>query len=181
MTNTTNIQEHTGEIVDQILEGELPENIRSEGVQSATKAFDNLETDVKLAVLYYLYEAMGESVTPAAPGAASAELSQSFFDEFNALPFGDAQLDAMRSLLRSDDNSLCRHYGILSENNKLVIWYVLAERMGKDVVGIPQDYALSEAGNSSLESVKQLDFEQQITFLRDVASAMGKETLQRAT
>jgi Orange carotenoid protein, N-terminal len=84
MTNTTNIQEHTGEIVDQILEGELPENIRSEGVQSATKAFDNLETDVQLAVLYYLYEAMGESVTPAAPGAAGVELSQSFFDEFKS-------------------------------------------------------------------------------------------------
>lgn len=181
MTNTANMHEHTEEIVDQILEGVLPENIRSEGVQKAINLFNGLEVDVKLAVLYYLCEAMGESVTPAAPGAADVELTKGFFDTFNALTFGDAQLDAMRSLVSGHDNSLSRQYGKLSENNKLVIWYFLATRMGKDVIGMPQDYALSEAGNSGLEAVKELDFEQQITFFRDVVSTMGQETLQRVT
>lgn len=138
-----------------------------------------LEVDVKLAILYCLYGAMGKSVTPAAPGAADAELLQGFFDEFDALPYGEAQLDAMRALVRGDDNDLSRAYGIYSENNRLAIWYFLAVRMGIDVIAMPQDYMLSEEGKSSLETVKQLDFEQQITFLRDVASSMGKETIER--
>lgn len=180
MINSSNVHEHTSEIVDQIIEGESAENIRSEGVIEAKREFMILDVDVKLAILYYLYEAMGDSVTPAAPGAASTEIAQIFFDEFDAFPLGDAQLDAMRSLVRGDDNDLGRLYGTFSENNKLVVWYFLAVRMGDDVIGMPQDYTLSEAGKSNLETVKQLDFEQQITFLRDVVSAMGKESITRA-
>jgi hypothetical protein len=122
---------------------------------------------------------MGSSVTPAAPGAADLELLKGFFDEFNALPFGDAQLEAMRAIVRCDDNALCREYGKHTENNKLAIWFILAERMGKDVVDIPEDYKLSDLGQQNLVSIKQLDFEQQITFLRDIAAPMGKDPIQR--
>lgn len=178
MIDSTKIHDHSDEIVTQILDGVSPENVRTEGVKKALSDFKSLNVDVKLAILYYLYTEMGKSVTPAAPGAADVELTNAFFDEFNTLPLGDAQLDAMRSLVRGDDSSLCRTYGTFSENNKLVTWYFLAVHMGNDVIGMPEDYVLSDAGKSSLEAIKLLDFEQQFTFLRDVASAMGKNTIE---
>ncbi|AGY58516.1 orange carotenoid protein N-terminal domain-containing protein [Gloeobacter kilaueensis] len=172
--------QEVSDIVDKALDSEAPEAARSEVVQQTVEQFKTLDVDSKLAVLYYLYEAMGESVTPAAPGAADIELTNAFFSEFNALPQGEAQLEAMRSLVRCDDNALGREYGKLSENNKLLIWYLLAERMGKDVIAMPEDYQLNDIGQQNLVHVKELDFEQQITFLRDVVEPMGRNPIQRA-
>jgi hypothetical protein len=160
--------EETSEMVAQIIAGVPPEEIRSEGVKETVQQFNSLEVDEKLAVLYYLYEAMGTSITPAAIGAADLDFAKTFFDEFNALPFGDAQLDAMRALVRGDDSSLSQRYNSLVDNNKLALWYILAERMGDDVVGMPEDYKLGDIGKKNIDAVKQLDFEQQITFLRDI-------------
>jgi hypothetical protein len=169
--------EDTAEMVAQIIAGVPPEEIRSQGIKDAVKQFNSLEADDKLAVLYDLYEAMGTSITPAAVGAADLEFAKNFFDEFNALPFGDAQLGAMRSLVRGGDSTLCQRYSSLVENNKLALWYMLAERMGKDVIGMPKDYKLGDIEKQNIDTVKELDFEQQITFLRDIAEAMGKNAV----
>lgn len=182
-----------GEFVQQVVTGELsqPEGTgrgiasdlpaefeRSEAVQQATDQFAALDVDSKLAVLYYLYKGMGEegSVTPAAPQAADLGLVQTFLDEFNALPKGEAQLEAMRALVRNDDSPLGRAYGGFGENNKLVVWYLLAQRMGKDIVDVPGDYQLGDSGKQHLDGLKELGFEQQITFLRAIASTMGRST-----
>jgi Orange carotenoid protein, N-terminal len=169
--------EETAEIVSQIVAGVPAEEIRTHGVKEAVDQFNGLEVDAKLAVFYYLYDAMGDSVTPAALGSADLDLTKNFFTEFDALPFGDAQLDAMRALVRCDDTPICRQYGNLVENNKLAVWYILAERMGDSVIGMPEDYKLADAGKQSLDAVKQLDFEQQITFLRDIANDMGRNAV----
>ncbi|UFP96283.1 orange carotenoid protein N-terminal domain-containing protein [Gloeobacter morelensis] len=168
--------ERISEIVDKTLESQTPGEVRSEGVSEALTQFNGLDVDSKLAILYYLYEGMGDSVTPAAPEAANVVQIQGFFDQFDTLPMGDAQLEAMRALVRGEDNHLGREYGKHTENNKLFIWFLLAERMGKDVIGIPEGYRLSDAAQQSLEGIKELDFEQQITVLRDVAYAMGTKS-----
>jgi Orange carotenoid protein, N-terminal len=165
--------EDTAEMVSQIVAGVPPEEIRSKGIKEAVQQFNGLEVDEKLAVLYYLYAAMGTSVTPAAIGAADLDFAKTFFDEFDALPMGEAQLDVMRALVRGDDSSLCQRYSSLVENNKLALWYILAERMGDDVIDMPADYKLTDIGKQNIDAVKQLDFEQQITFLRDVVEDMG--------
>ena len=173
-------QQEISDIVDQALDSEAPEEARSEAVRQAVEQFNGLDVDTKLAVFYYIYEGMGESVTPAALGAAPIELTQAFLDEFNALPDGEAQLEAQRALVRGDDNTLGREYGKQNENNKLAIWYLIAERMGKDVIGMPEDYKLDDIAQQNLVAVKELDFEQQITFLRDIASPMGHDPIERA-
>jgi len=172
--------QEVSDLVDQVLAGGSPETARSEGVRQAIDMFNRLDVDTKLALLYYMYKEMGKSVTPAAPGAADLELLRGFFDQFNALPFGDAQLEAQRALVRCDDSALCREYGKLSDNNKVVIWFILAERMGKDVIDVPADYQFPEAGQRNLDMIKGLDYEQQITFLRDVCRPMGKDPIQRS-
>ncbi|AGY60673.1 orange carotenoid protein N-terminal domain-containing protein [Gloeobacter kilaueensis] len=166
--------ERISDIVDKTLSTQTPGTVRSEGLQQVRDQFDALDVDAKLAVLYYVYVEMGKSVTPAAPAAADRLRVQDFFNGFDALGQGEAQLEAMRALVRGDDTALGQTYGNFTENDKLFTWFLLAERMGKDVIDVPADYKLSEDGNRALEAIKQLDFEQQITLLRDIAYAMGR-------
>jgi hypothetical protein len=169
--------EETSEMVAQIIAGVPAEEIRSEGIKDAVKQFNSLEVDEKLAVLYYLYKAMGSSIAPSAMGAADHEFAKTFLGEFDALPFGDAQLDVMRSLVRGDDSSLGQRYSSLVDNNKLALLYVLAERMGNNVIAIPENHKLGDIGKENIDAVKGLDIEEQITFLRDIVDAMGKDTV----
>ncbi|WP_287129725.1 orange carotenoid protein N-terminal domain-containing protein [Candidatus Cyanaurora vandensis] len=166
------------DIVDQLMNDVPPEQIRSEDVRSSDNQFDGLSVDDKLAVFYFLYREMGESVTPAALGAANTELASGFFTEFNSLAKGDDQLEAQRAIVRGDDIPLSRAYSSQTENNKLAIWYLIAQRMGGDVTGVPEGYELTDAGNKSFEAVKNLDFEQQITFFRDIANRMGSSPVE---
>ncbi len=166
------------EIVDQLMNDTPPDQIRTSDVRNLSEQLAALEVDEKLAVFYFIYLAMGDSVTPAALGSANVDMTSNFFNEFNRLPFGDAQLEAQRALVRGDDTPLSQAYGSQTENNKLAIWYLIAERMGKDIIGLPEDYKASDNTNQALGAVKQLDFGQQITFLRDFASCMGKAPVE---
>lgn len=168
------------EIADKTLDtSPNSDDVRSDAVKQALEQFASLSVDDKLGVFYYIYEAMGESVTPAAPGAADLELATGFFREFDAMPQGAQQLEAQRAIVQGDDSPISVEYGKLSDKNKLAVWYVIAQRMGKDVIGIPDDYKLSDISQQNLTTLKQLEFEQQITFLEDIAARMGKETIER--
>ncbi len=164
------------DIVDQLMDNKEPSEVRLGDGQAVEDHFAELAVDEKLAVLYFLYKAMGSSVTPAALGTANIDTLTTFFSEFNALDQGDAQLDAQRAIVRGDDTSLSREYACQTENNKLAIWFLIAARMGTDVIGIPDDYQLPELGQKSLTAIQGLDFEYQITFLRHVAEQMGKRS-----
>jgi hypothetical protein len=128
--------------------------------------------DDKLALLYYVYEAMGDSVTPAAPNAADQELSQSVAEELVKLSETE-QLDAMRSIVKGEDTPMSRQYGGLSANNQLLVWYGWAQEMGNTVVGLPSGYEASTAVHQALDKIKDLDFQEQISLLREAATQMG--------
>jgi hypothetical protein len=71
---------------------------------------------------------------------------------------------------------LTREYGALSDTTKLLFWFMLAQGMDAgDVIPMPSDYQLSGAANQVLEQVKALEFQQQMTFFRDIVSPMGSE------
>ncbi|MCJ8282105.1 MAG: orange carotenoid protein, partial [Rivularia sp. ALOHA_DT_140] len=93
------------------------------------------------------------------------------------MPYNE-QLQAMRDLAAKKNTQISRSYGILSANTKLAFWYELSELMVKGVViPMPSNYQLSRDGVQVLESMKQLDFGQQITVLRKVVIDMGIDPL----
>lgn len=51
-----------------------PHSLSNE-TQNIVQAINGLGTDEKLALLYFVYEKMGDSVTPAAPAAADPTIS----------------------------------------------------------------------------------------------------------
>lgn len=146
---------------------------RSEDSNKVVQAFDALSTDEKLALLYYAYTKMGDSITPAAPTAANPEVASRLLgSEFYDLS-DDEQLAVMRAIVNREDTELSRAYGGLTVNNQLVVWYAWAQGMGDTVVDMPQDYQATQAINDALSQIEGLDFEEQISTLREVAGKMG--------
>ncbi len=152
--------------------------ITAESTQQVFQDYSALSVDDKLALLYYIYEAMGDSVTPAAPNAADQQLSQAVAEEL--IKLGEAeQLDAMRSIVKGEDTPISRQYGGLSANNQLLVWYGWAQEMGNTVVDLPSGYEASVAVNQSLEKIKGLEFQEQISLLREAATQMGYSEIGR--
>jgi hypothetical protein len=152
--------------------------ITADATQEVFRSYADLSVDDKLALLYYVYEAMGDSVTPAAPNAADQELSQAVAEELVKLS-ETQQLDAMRSVVKGEDSPVSRQYGGLSANNQLLVWYGWAREMGNTVVDLPSDYEASAGVKQALEKIKGLDFQEQISLLREAATQMGYSEVGR--
>ena len=134
--------------------------------------YDQLSVDDKLALLYYVYEAMGGSITPAAPGAADPELATPLVSELYDMS-EEEQLEAMRSVVKKDQSDISKRYGALSANNQLLVWYGWAEAMGDRIVGMPSDYSPEGPVKAILSDLKGMEFESQISLLREAATRMG--------
>src|ERR687886_409610 len=147
-------------------------SVRSADTKKVVQAFDALSTDDKLALLYYVYEKMGDSITPAAPTATNPEFAPRLLGEYFEMSDED-QLAVMRSIVNREDTELSRAYGALTENNQLLVWYAWAVAMGDTVVDIPNGYQPSQVLNDTLSQIEGLEFEGQISLLRQIAGNMG--------
>ncbi|MBD2499446.1 orange carotenoid protein N-terminal domain-containing protein [Anabaena azotica] len=150
---------------------------QTNATQSVVDAFNKLDTDAKLAWFYFVYEEMGESITPAAPAAAEPELAPLLLGNFFQLSH-DEQLNIMRDIVNRVDTEYSRAYGALKENNQLLVWYVWAVAMGNQIVGMPDDYEGSQAVNDLLAQIQELEFEQQMSVFRTIAGEMGYSEVQ---
>ncbi len=169
---------YTTESASNIFSNSFNSNIQLADTVPATIALiKRLGVDDQLALLWYAYTEMGRSITPAAPGAARLQLAEGLLNSFKQMSHAE-QLQAMRDLVIKKNTSISRAYGILSNNTKLAFWYELSELMVKGfVVPMPPGYQPSRDVVQTLETIKQLDFGQQITVLRSVVADMGVDPL----
>ncbi len=146
-----------------------------QNVSRALSSYNSLSTDDKLALLWYVYTKMGTSVTPAAPGAAADEIAEGLFNQVKELSF-EEQMEVQRNIIESQDSLISREYGSLSENTKLFFWYRLAQGMeAGTIIPVPDGYEPSDSVTQLLSLVESMEFEQQITFLRDAVVGGGAE------
>jgi hypothetical protein len=155
-------------------------NILSEQTQKIFQHYSQLDTDDKLALFYYIYEKMGDSITPAAPNAADLNLTSSLIEDFFELS-DDEQLEIMRDIANCKDTDYSRAYGGFTPNNQLLVWYAWAEGMGDTVVDIPDDYEKTETIKNTLSEIEKLEFEDQISVLREIASKMGYSEIKQVS
>jgi Orange carotenoid protein, N-terminal len=149
----------------------------SEETQKVFSTYSSLEADEKLALLYYVYEKMGESITPAAPAAADPELAPLLLGNFFKLS-GENQLAVMREIVNGEDTEYSQAYGSLTANNQLLVWYAWAQDMGKTVIDMPSNYRTAKAMSDSVSQIEGLEFQDQISVLREIASQMGHTNVQ---
>jgi hypothetical protein len=152
-------------------------NIQAVDVTSVTAQFQSLSTDDKLGLLWVAYTEIGRSITPAAPGAARLQFAEGIINEIKNMS-QDEQLQLMRDLTNKISTPITRAYGVLTNNTKLAFWYQLAELMEAGVViPVPPYYQLSQEANATLVALQSLDFNQQITVLRNAVCDMGVDPL----
>ncbi|MGF1537724.1 MAG: orange carotenoid protein N-terminal domain-containing protein [Elainellaceae cyanobacterium] len=140
--------------------------------KEVVKSFTSFGADEQLALLYFIYKKMGDSITPAVPEAAEPELAPLLLGDFYNLSKDD-QLAVMREIATNADTEYSHAYGALTENNQLVVLYAWAKGMGDTVVGMPDDYSATDEMNKLISDIEGLEFESQISVLRAVATNMG--------
>jgi hypothetical protein len=146
-------------------------NPSSELVQS----FRSLDVDQQLALFWFVYKEMGNSVTPAAPGAStvSPEVAEGLFNQVKDMSH-EQQLQLQRDLIARKNGLLSREYGAMSDTTKLLFWYRLAQGMDSaTIVPMPPNYQLASEAEELFNQIKGLAFDQQITLFRDIVSPMG--------
>lgn len=144
-------------------------------LNQAGEIFNRLSTDDKLAFLWFVYTQMGEQITPAAPDAASPDISQGLFNQVKEKSQQE-QLQIQREIVNRANTQISREYGSLSANTKLAFWYLLARGMDEgSIIPMPDQYELPSEGRDLLAATETMEFEQQITFLRDAVVGMGAE------
>ena len=145
------------------------------------EAFGSLDVDTQLAVLWFVYEKMGTSVTPAAPGASGSEIAQGLFNQVKDLSH-EEQLQVQRDIAGKKSTEISRMYGSMSPETKLAFWYFLAQGMDSGtIIPMPPDYQLSPEGQNLLGQIESMDFQQQIDFLRGGVLPMGAEAASGAS
>ncbi|TFI53765.1 Orange carotenoid protein [Mastigocladus laminosus UU774] len=146
-------------------------------IRESVQAFQNLPVDEQLALFWFIYTEMGDSITPAAPNAStvSPNIAEGLFNQVKELSH-EEQLQLQRDLINKADNRFTREYGSMSDTTKLLFWYRLAQGMeNATIVPMPPNYQLSSQAQELLNKIKQLDFGQQINVFRDYVSPMGAE------
>jgi hypothetical protein len=139
------------------------------------QGFQALDVDGQLALFWFIYQEMGASVTPAAPGASttSSEVAQGLYNQVKEKSH-EEQLQIQRDLVSRTGGDISRHYGALSDTTKLLFWYFLAQGMdSSEIIPFPDDYQLSSEAQSLLERIKQIEFNEQIAVFRDIVAPMG--------
>jgi hypothetical protein len=146
-------------------------------IRECVQAFQNLPVDEQLALFWFIYTEMGNSITPAAPGAStvSPNIAEGLFNQVKELSH-EEQLQLQRDLINKADNRYTREYGSMSDTTKLLFWYRLAQGMeNTTIIPMPANYQLSSQAEQLFNKIKKLDFGQQINLFRDYVSPMGAE------
>jgi len=151
----------------------FPETLSADVIPAITARFMLLSAEDQLALIWYAYLEMGQTITIAAPGAARMQFAERLLNDIKALSFAD-QSQLMCDLANRTDNEVGRTYANWSVNIKLGFWYQLGQWMQQGLVApIPEGYRLSANASAVLSSLKSVDQGQQITLLRNFVVDMG--------
>ncbi|PSO65962.1 MAG: Orange carotenoid protein [Cyanobacteria bacterium QH_2_48_84] len=144
----------------------------------AVDTLTRLSTDNQLAVLWYIYKQMGSQITPAAPGSSGEAIAGGLFEQVKQKPHQE-QLEIQRNIVANEDTQISREYGALSSDTKLAFWYFLARGMDEEtIIPMPSEYKVSQEAENLLAAIETMEFEQQITVLRESVIKMGTQPAQ---
>jgi hypothetical protein len=145
--------------------------------QQAVNKFRQFDVDTQLALLWYGYLDIKDELTPAPP-SESETLAKAVYDRIAALD-PQAQLQAQRDIASGAQSEYGKQYSALDPSGRIELWLLLGQGMeaGK-VIQLPSNYQLPNQTQDFTESIKQLDFEQRINFMRSIVREMGASKAQ---
>ena len=149
--------------------------------KQAIQSFQGFDADTQLALLWFIYEELKGSLTPkGGPDTSGFAIAQGIVDRIQQLP-QDQQLQAQRDVVSGQASEFGTTYGDFNSSNRLAFWYLLAQGMENgQIVNVPSDYQMSGDAQGFFDAIKGLEFNDQITFMRNVVSCMGPESKEGA-
>ncbi|MGB3496255.1 MAG: orange carotenoid protein N-terminal domain-containing protein [Elainellaceae cyanobacterium] len=151
----------------------FPNTLAADAVPATVARFEQLGAEDQLALIWFAYLEMGNTITVAAPGAANMQFAENTLSQIRQLSFQE-QSQAMCDLANRADTPICRAYATWTPNIKLGFWYRLGEWMEEGIAApIPEGYQLSANAAAVLRDIKNLESGQQITVLRNAVVGMG--------
>lgn len=134
-----------------------------EKTKPALEIFRRFDVDTQLAILWFGYLDIKDKLQPAPPESVEVP-GKAVFDQIQALS-QEEQLQAQRDLL-TGANDIGRSYKQLIPNSRMVVWLLLSKGIENGtIIGVPEDYQLPSETDEFTAQIKQLDFEQRISFL----------------
>lgn len=135
-----------------------------ETTRSALEIFQRFDVDTQLALLWYGYLDLKDQLKPAPPDSVEVP-GKAVFDQIQNMSHQE-QLQVQRDLLQGEASEVSSAYNSLSRHAKLEVWLLLAQGMEEGtVIQVPSDYQLPSETDQFTEQIKQLDFEQRISFM----------------
>ncbi len=143
--------------------------------KQSLEAFGRFDVDTQLGLLWFGYKDIKDQLTPANATSAQ-ETAEALFHTIQALS-PEEQLQAQRDIASRADTDISHSYSSLSSSGKLDVWLRLAQGMDKGtIIQVPDDYELPSETKEFVDTVKQLDFEQRINFMRSAVVEMGAKS-----
>lgn len=144
--------------------------------------FQQFGADEQLALLWFIYEEIKGSITPkGGPDTAGFEIAQGVVDQIQQ-GSQEEQLQAQRDILAAQGSGpFVEAYADMNSSTRIAFWYLLAQRMEEgSVIQVPADYQLPSEAQNFLQTFQGWDFNDQITFIRNLVSLMGPSTKEGA-
>ncbi|MBD2104036.1 Orange carotenoid protein [Leptolyngbya sp. FACHB-261] len=141
----------------------------------AVEAFQQLDVDTQLALLWFIYTQVRGPVHPSSPSVASPEVADGLIEQIRQMPEAQ-QLEAQREIVGRVDTPISREYGALSANTKLTFWHHLAQEIDQGkLIAFPDNYKLKPEAQNLMAAIQSLDYGLQIQALRDAVVSMGSD------
>ncbi|NJL44914.1 MAG: hypothetical protein HC922_02490 [Leptolyngbyaceae cyanobacterium SM2_3_12] len=102
-------------------------NIRLQCDQ-AVAAFQAADVDEQLAMLWQIYNTLGQAFAASSPVALFSQAVQQLLSQFNQVDRQD-QLEILRDILLGADTRFAKAYGALNINMKLAFWQRLTRQI----------------------------------------------------
>ena len=138
--------------------------------QSVSK-FQSLDTDDRLSVLALLYTEISDEIPAIALNDVPNEKTANLVAQIQNLPQQE-QVSALRQLISQDKAGETaiptEEYASMNANDKLAVWYQLAQNLGTTIIGIPNDYLPSEKATEVVDLLHTPNIEDLVNFFKQV-------------
>ena len=158
-------------------------------VQQSASKFKQLDIDDKLAVMGKVYTQIANQLPADMIDALPTQKPAELVAQIQQVS-PEEQLYALRDLLPATKNDqdeimLDPHptkatvelaqggttiptgeYGAMKPDEKVAFWSLLAERLGNTIIGIPHDYSLSQPATEVFNTLKSLEPNDLVSFLK---------------
>ncbi len=162
-------------------------------LEEALSALVSLEIDERLAVLASLYARIAKEIPAnAIDGLPAKGAADYLVTQIEQLP-PEEQLSALRTLLpseKTDQDAVVldpnptkaltelvtgggtkiptQEYGSLKTESKLAFWYLLAQKLGSNIIGLQSEYKPTQQATQVLTLLESLKTEELVTILKQV-------------